>query len=164
MIVGTIASPGFLTAINLRDILNQAFLYIILTLGQIFVIILGNTDLSMSTTMIVAGLLGLTVMNSGPDVLWSGLGVMLAFGLLIGTINTLVVVIGKMNPLLATYALSKILQGFALSTSPRPLSPSTDIFKNMVKMNFTGFPLVLFVATALILIMTIILKHTPLGR
>jgi len=55
LIVGTLISQRFLTPINLRNMFLQSFVYILLSMGQLFVVISGNTDLSMSATMTVAG-------------------------------------------------------------------------------------------------------------
>jgi len=83
---------------------------------------------------------------------------------LIGTISSTIVVIGKMNPMIATYGISIILQGVALMITPRPLSPSPDIFKNIVKGTFLGLPLILYIGAFLIAVTIIIFKYTSLGR
>lgn len=164
MIVGTLTLPNFLSFINTRNILNQSFLYILLTLGQILVIIHGNADLSMSATMTVAGLLGLTIMKSGEGMLVPGILAMIVFGILIGIIIASIVVIGKMNPLIATFAIGMVLQGVALIITPRPISPSPDIFKNIVRATFLGLPLIFYIGLVIIIVFAVILKFTSLGR
>lgn len=164
MIIGTFVFPGFLTFINLQNILNQSFLLILLTLGMIFGIIHGYADISMTATMTVSGLIGLTIMQSGDGMLLPGVLAMLAFGVLIGTINSSLVVLGKMNPLIATFAIGIMLQGLALIITPRPISPAPDIFKDIVRGTFLGLPLILYIGAFLIIVMSIILKYTSLGR
>jgi ribose transport system permease protein len=69
-----------------------------------------------------------------------------------------------MNPLIATFGMSIILQGVALIITPRPLAPSPDIFKDIFKGSFLGFPLVFFIGLVLFAVISIVLKHTPFGR
>ncbi len=164
LIVGTLISQRFLTPINLRNMFLQSFVYILLSMGQLFVVISGNTDLSMSATMTVAGVIGLTIANSGVGRTIPGLTVMLLFGILIGVINGTLILVGKMNPLIATFGMSIILQGVALIITPRPLSPSPDFFKEVFRGTFLGFPLVFFIGIFLFAVISIILQHTSFGR
>jgi len=164
LIMGSAISQRFLTPINLRNMFLQSFVYILLTMGQLFVVISGNADLSMSATMTVAGVIGLTIANSGIGRTMPALTVMLLFGILIGVINGTLILVGKMNPLIATFGISIILQGVALIITPRPLSPSPDFFKQVFKGTFLGFPYVFFIGIFLFAVINIILKHTSFGR
>lgn len=164
LLFGSIISRRFLTEVNLRNMFLQSFVYILLCSGQLFVVISGCTDLSMGATMTVAGVIGLTIANSGPDrTLWALL-VMLMFGVLVGVVNGTVILIGKMNPLIATFGVSIILQGCALIITPRPLSPSPEIFKQLIRGRILGFPYVFFIGIALFAIIQIVLNHTKYGR
>ena len=164
LIIGSMISQRFLTPINLKNMFLQSFVYILLSTGQLFVVISGSTDLSMSATMTVAGVIGLTIANSGVGRTLPGLTVMLLFGVLIGVINGTLILVGKLNPLIATFGLSIILQGIALIITPRPLAPSPDFFKQIFKGTFLGFPLVFFIGIFLFVVINIILKHTSFGR
>ncbi|MCJ7694478.1 MAG: ATP-binding cassette domain-containing protein [Anaerolineaceae bacterium] len=164
IIMGSMISQRFLTPVNLRNMFLQSFVYILLSMGQLFVVISGSTDLSMSATMTVAGVIGLTIANSGIDRTLPALTVMLLFGVLIGVINGTLILVGKMNPLIATFGISIILQGVSLIITPRPLSPSPDFFKQVFKGTFLGFPLVFFIGIFLFVVISIVLKHTPFGR
>ena len=84
LITGSLISERFFTTVNLRNMFLQSFVYILLTMGQLFVVIAGNTDLSMSATMTVAGVIGLTIANSGDGRTLPALAVMLLFGVVIG--------------------------------------------------------------------------------
>ncbi len=164
LIIGTMISERFLTPVNLRNMFLQSFVYILLTMGQLFVVISGSTDLSMSAAMTVAGVIGLTIANSGAGRTLPAMTIMLLFGVLVGLINGTLILVGKMNPLIATFGISIILRGVALIITPRPLSPSPDIFKGIFKGTILGFPLVLFIGLFLFAVISIVLKHTPFGR
>lgn len=164
LITGSLISERFLTPVNLRNMFLQSLVYILLTMGQLFVVIAGNTDLSMSATMTVAGVIGLTIANSGDGRTLPAMAVMLIFGVLIGMTNGTLILVGKMNPLIATFGISIVLQGISLIISPRPLSPSPDIFKQIFKGTILGFPLVLFIGIFLFAVISIVLKHTSFGR
>jgi len=164
LITGSMISQRFLTPVNLRNMFLQSFIYILLSMGQLFVVIAGNIDLSMSATMTVAGVIGLTIANSGDGRTLPALAVMLLFGVLIGVMNGTLILVGKMNPLIATFGISIILQGVALIITPRPLSPSPDIFKQIYKGTFLGIPWVFFIGIFLFVVISIALKHTSFGR
>ena len=164
LIMGSMISERFLTPVNLRNMFLQSFVYILLTMGQLFVVISGSTDLSMSATMTVAGVIGLTIANSGAGRTLPAMTAMLLFGVLIGLINGTLILVGKMNPLIATFGMSIILQGVALIITPRPLAPSPDIFKDIFKGTFLGFPLVFFIGIFMFAVISIVFKHTPFGR
>ena len=164
VVIGSIISPKFLSNMNIINILNQSFLYIFFTLGQIFVVIQGYVDLSMSSTMTVAGLIGLSIMAGGENMIIAGILAMIAFGLIIGLCNATIVVLGKMNSMIATYGTGIILQGLALIITPRAIGPAPDIFKDTFRATLFGLPVTLYIALIFIAGFFILLKYTSLGR
>ena len=163
-IVGIIAFPAFRSTFNLRSLVWQAFMLIPLTLGQLTVIISGGIDLSMSATMAMVGVLGLTIMLGGPEMLIPGIIAMLGMGLLIGILNASLIVKGKLNSFIATLGVGIVLQGIALIITPRPLSPSPDVFRNIASRQFMALPIVLYIAIAIVTVFWILLKKRPIGR
>ena len=83
IIVGMIAFPAFRNAFNLRNLVWQGFMLVPLTLGQLVLIISGGIDLSMSATMALVSVLGLTIMLNDPGMIIPGILAMLAVGLMI---------------------------------------------------------------------------------
>lgn len=159
-----VITPFFLKPVNLNNILWQTFVYILLTLGQLAVIIAGGIDLSISATMTVSSVIGMKLVLAYPSHPEVGILAMLAVGLLIGACNGLFVVYGKIDSFIATLAVQLILQGLALIITPKPLSPSPKILRTIANQTFLGLPIVLFLGIALVALMLLFLKRTRAGR
>lgn len=163
-IVGTITIDDFLTLGTFQSVLNRATVVGFLALGLTPVLIAGQIDLSIGSTLSMAGIttIGLQpVIGNVPAVLAG-----LAVGLLIGAVNAIIVVVFKISSLVATLATLLIFASLALLlTSSQPLSSPDPIF---------GIPLTsdllviftprsaIFVAAAIVLFVW--LRYTPSGR
>jgi ribose/xylose/arabinose/galactoside ABC-type transport system permease subunit len=135
-------SPHFLSPNNITNILSAAAVLGVLVVGQTFVLITGNFDLSTESTLGLAALFGLWLIVPALAPHWGG-GVLLnpflsivlillmgtAIGYLIGALIT----IGKMNNFIVTLAMLLILRGLMLAfTEGNATSglnyPDADVF------------------------------------
>ena len=64
----TIATPHFLTAINLASVVRQTAVINIMALGMTLVIISGGIDLSVGSILAVAGLFGTMAIKAGQPI------------------------------------------------------------------------------------------------
>src|SRR5207302_9132444 len=64
----TIATPHFLTAINLASVARQTAVINIMALGMTLVIISGGIDLSVGSILAVAGLFGTMAIKNGHSI------------------------------------------------------------------------------------------------
>lgn len=107
-------SPFFLTTRNLGNVLAATAAIAVLSLGQLLVILTRGIDLSVGSTLALASVVGalvFTSFDSGAIVLIA----MLATGLLIGAINGVVYVKGRLpHPFIITLAMLSIARGLAL--------------------------------------------------
>ena len=163
VVTGCVCSDTFLSKLNLQNMLRQSFLYILLTMGQLFVVISGCTDLSIVAISTVSGLLGMKVMLTTNNIL-PGILVMLATGIAISLVNGTLVVKAKLNPLVSTYGVSIVLTGVALLISKVPISPAPEVFGFVAKKSFLGLPIILYIGVSLFLILSFVLNHTRFGR
>lgn len=163
-ILGAVTVNDFLTIDTLQSVLDRATIVGFLALGLTPVLIAGQIDLSIGSTLSMAGITTIflqPVIGNVPAAL-AGLGV----GVVIGVINGIIVVVFKINSLVATLATLLIFASLALLvTNSYPLSSQDPIF---------GIPLTsdllavftprsaLFVLAALV--MFVWLKATPSGR
>lgn len=161
---GPFVTPFFMNAANWSNIYWQTFAYILLTFGQLIVIISGGIDLSVSAIMTVSSVVGMKLILANPNHPELGLLAMMAVGLLIGTANGLVVVYGKVNAFVATLATQMILQGVSLILTTRPISPSPKILRTIANGSFLHLPIVLYIGVALVVLLLIFLKRTRTGR
>ncbi|MFV2064172.1 MAG: ABC transporter permease [Chloroflexota bacterium] len=119
-----IGSDRFLTPINIVNILSAAAVLGVVVVGQSFVLITGNFDLSQESTLGLAALVGLWIMVPAmAPYFGGGLGippvfaivVILAMGIGIGYIAGALITYGRMNNFIVTLALLLILRGLMLA-------------------------------------------------
>ncbi|MGE3829372.1 MAG: ABC transporter permease [Parvibaculaceae bacterium] len=180
----TFQSKFFLTSVNITNILSAAAVLGILVVGQTFVLITGNFDLSSESTLGLAALFGIWLIVPAMAPNWGGglllnpylsICIILLMGGLIGWVIGLLITVGKMNNFIVTLAMLLILRGTMLAfTQGNATSglnfPPADIFywlghaalidiKDVIKI-----PVAVF-ATALVFIVGhIVLNHRRFGR
>lgn len=126
VIVASLASPDFLTAGNIRNLLSQAALLGVLAIAQFLVVISGGFDLSVAAVMALASVLLARYSGAGlPAAALLGLGA----GLVCGLVNGMTVTKGRVQPLIATLAMMGIARGLAFTVSQQSIlvkSPELD--------------------------------------
>jgi simple sugar transport system permease protein len=117
-------SPHFLTPNNITNILSAAAVLGVLVVGQTFVLITGNFDLSTESTLGLAALFGLWLIVPAAAPHWGGgillnpflsIAVVLAMGAGIGYLIGLLITVAKMNNFIVTLAMLLILRGLMLA-------------------------------------------------
>src|SRR5690348_149580 len=93
----TIATPNFLTRVNLASVARQTTVINIIALGMTLVIITGGIDLSVGSILAIAGLFGTMAMKNGHSIPFA-MAVGLLGGLICGVLNGLGVAMLKINP------------------------------------------------------------------
>jgi ribose/xylose/arabinose/galactoside ABC-type transport system permease subunit len=112
-----IASPVFLTAQNLSNVLLQTSAIGIIAVGMTFVIIARGIDVSVGAIVALASAVAVTAMKLDGQPWWLGLGLMFAVALGIGLVNGLASAYLRMPPFLVTLATMTIARGLVLSIS-----------------------------------------------
>lgn len=174
----------FLTPITLRNILSAAAVLGVMVVGQTFVLITGNFDLSSESTLGLAALLGLWLIvpnmapNWGGGMLWNpyvSIAFILIMGLVIGWVIGAFITYGRMNNFIVTLAFLLILRGAMLAfTEGNAVNglnfPPAEIFYWLgsapaVTLPWVGKISVAVVAMLLLfLIGHIVLQHRQFGR
>jgi ABC-type sugar transport system ATPase subunit/ribose/xylose/arabinose/galactoside ABC-type transport system permease subunit len=157
-------SDSFRTLMNAKNLLGQAMPFLILTLGQLVVIVAGGLDLSSGTVVAATGVLGVSFMVKNPDSVLLGVVIMLAFGLIVGLINSLLVVKAKLDSFVVTLGMSIVITGVTLIITKNPIGPSPKILRIIANREVLGIPYVLFIIIALVAVFGILMKYTALGR
>jgi ribose transport system permease protein len=107
-----LTSDVFLTSRNLLNILDQSAAVGLMACGGTLVIIAGGFDLSVGAVFAISGVVAASMAKYVDPSLALLLGVLA--GLVLGTINGLLVTLGRINPFMATLASSIIVRGIAL--------------------------------------------------
>jgi ribose transport system permease protein len=171
-IILTIATPNFLTANNIMNILRQTSINGLIASGMLVALITGGIDLSVGATAIVSACtMGLLVQRgvTNPFIL---IVMALAMGVLIGMINGLLLTKLRLpHPFVSTLATKYILAGLALVlTSSMTVAGFPDsltflgsysLFKNG---GFSGVPLAFIIVIVIFAAFHVFLNMTALGR
>jgi ribose transport system permease protein len=120
IVVYQVQSGALLTAFQLRIIVNGAMATVFAALGLTFVIVVGGFDLSIGAVISLTNVLAATLLTGSaiPDV--PLIGLLLIIGLVIGAINGLLVVFGRLQSFIVTLATMFIWSGLALLLLPQP--------------------------------------------
>jgi rhamnose transport system permease protein len=161
-------NPNFLTASNFRDILLDIAILSIVAIGQMMVILTASIDLSVSSIIgLVAMIIGLLVRdNPGiPPVLTVLIGTLL--GLVLGSINGVIVTKGRVPPIITTLGTLSIYRGLVLIFSKGEwidayrLPPS---FPRITRIPIFGVPALIIYALIIAIIFYYFLRYTRTGR
>jgi ribose transport system permease protein len=114
IVVLSVLEPVFLTTRNIGNVLAQTSVICVLAMGQLLVIVTRGVDLSVGATVALASVVGALAYGSVDNGL-AIIGVMLATGLVVGLVNGVVFVWGRMpHPFIVTLATLSVARGLAL--------------------------------------------------
>ncbi len=168
------AASNFLTLQNLVNILSYASILGIMVIGQSLILITGNMDLSMESTLGLCGLLGVWLISSRGDPQYgSGLmfnplvsiAIALGLGVLIGWINGNLITRFKINNFVVTLSMLIALRGVMyIITSGSTVYSNNASYNNIGigKLGIINYPVL--VMLALFVVAYIVLKYTQFGR
>lgn len=108
------ATPLFLTANNVGNVLDASAVIAVLAMGQLLVIVTRGIDLSVGATVALSSVVGsLVFARAGSGV--AVIAAILATGLVIGLVNGAVFVFGRVpHPFIVTLATLSVVRGLAL--------------------------------------------------
>ena len=157
-------SPVFLTAFNLTNVLRQSSLVAITGIGMAMIILTGEIDLSVGSSIAVVGVSTVWILNRFGSISLAILsGIVL--GGIIGLVNGLLVTKGKIASLIATLGMLSILRGIAFITT-KAVSFQVEVPQfGEFGSGFIGpVPVPVLVMTLLLALFHYILNHTIYGR
>lgn len=158
---------SFFTLYNLKTILSQMSITLIIALGITFVILAGSVDLSVDGVVGLAGsLLSVLVLNNKYSTNLGMLGVLISIlaGVACGFISGLIHVRLKISSFMVTYAMCAVAKGLAVMSYEGQFANITDPFLlSIPAMSFLGIPVITWIAFAVLLIAWIIQKKTAFG-
>ena len=120
----------------------------------------------MGSTLALTGAVAATLLASGTDPILA-MGAALLLGLILGTINGLIITKGRVAPFIATLATMTIYRGLTLVyTDGRPVSGLGDsvVFQMMGKGYMLGIPVPVVTTVLAFAALYFILHHTTFGR
>ncbi|HEY0857914.1 MAG TPA: ABC transporter permease [Albitalea sp.] len=112
--------PAGLNANVAQTAANKGVLLAIVAMAQTFVVLTAGIDLSVGMVMVLANCLASTIVVGSPAQVGAGVLGVLATGALCGALNGLIVVFGRLQPIVTTIATGAIFYGIALALRPVP--------------------------------------------
>lgn len=155
--------PQFATDVNITNVSRQVSVLAILSVGLLFVLIVGGVDVSVAAQLALASVFSATATDSAGVV--AGIAVALVFGLGMGLVNGLLVSVVRLSPIVVTIATAQIWFGWALlKTTSGPISPGDPSFRYLGTADVGPVPLIALVAAGALLVGQLALKRTLFGR
>ena len=157
-------SDAFLTTANLRNIVDQQSLIVLVGAATTLTLISGNFDISLSATFINASIVTALVFNdTGSALLAFGAG--MACGLVFGLVNGLLVAIVRINSFIATLASSFVFYGIGFLLSDRSIVRVEDRdFLQIARGRDWGLTNASWIAVVVVLAFWFLLERTRFGR
>jgi simple sugar transport system permease protein len=172
LVVGAILNSHFLTVSNITGIGQQASSLGVVVVGESLILLIGGLDLSLEATYGLAPMLAAWLIvpvasfGSGTE-LNPYLGILLVFavGAVIGLVNGLLIVKGRLNGFIVTLGMTILLAGIqdGIVKGQSPFNWPTA-FGWLGSANFGVVPVSLIVAAAIFLITGLFLRYHRSGR
>jgi ribose/xylose/arabinose/galactoside ABC-type transport system permease subunit len=174
VVIFSFTANNFLTLQNMINILSYASILGIMVIGQSLVLITGNMDLSMESTLGLCGLLGVWLISSRGDPQYgSGLMVppilaifiLMSVGVVIGWINGNLITRFKINNFVVTLSMLIALRGVMYIITSGSTVYSNSVFYNSIgigKLGIINYPVLIMLG--LFVVAYLVLKYTQFGR
>lgn len=152
------------------DVLVAAFtfatFFVIVGIGQMFVITLGpgNVDLSMPATITLAGSVATKLMDSQDALIALGFVAAMGCGIAVGAVNYALIRALRIPPIIATLSSSFIIQSTAIAYGRGLRIKPPPALADFTTGRILGFPVLALCVIALAALMAVVLHRTIFGR
>jgi ribose transport system permease protein len=160
----SLLSERFLSFSNFINIAQQTTTVAIIAVGMTVVMISGGIDLSVGSVAALAGAIGAGLMSrQGLPMPVAVVGALIV-GALVGFLNGLLIVPGKLPPFVATLATMAIARGLTLVyTQGRPISGLPESFTFWGTGDLLGVPSLIWVMALVFILGALLLRYTRWG-
>jgi ribose transport system permease protein len=166
LVVFAVASPVFLTPENFANIGRQTTLVSIMAVGMTLVIVSGEFDLSVGSTMALAGVVGALTMSAFADVWVVGAVAALATGAAVGLVNGVLTTWLSIPSFLITLGSLSIGRGLALLvTGTRPVNIVDERYYAIFgEGSLLGIPVPIVWTIVVVVAGIVLLHYSTFGR
>ncbi|TNC72765.1 ABC transporter permease [Rubellimicrobium roseum] len=169
VVVFTAINPAFLSLRNFGRIAIASTPALMVAIGVTFIIVMGSIDLSMEGTIAVcACVFAYFFLSWGGTLLstaWVAIPLTLLLGAVLGLLNGLVHVLLRIPSFMASLAMGFVGIGLAiLITRGEKFLIEDEVFRGLVTYRVLGFPIMVYLALAALVVAWFIQSYTRLGR
>lgn len=164
VIIFTGLKPSFFTYNNLINILVASSIVGLVAVGETFLMIAGQIDMSPGSVCAFSGVLAALLLKQGVPMPVTIL-IVLVLGALIGLLNAMLVVRLEINFFIATLATQSIFRGLAyIICDGKSISVTNSSFLKIGITSIFGIPLPVIIFLLVIIVFGVILARTRFGR
>ena len=157
--------PAGLNANVATTAANKGVLLAIVAMAQTLVVLTSGIDLSVGMVMVLANCLASSIVVGSPVQAALGVLAVLVVGLVCGAINALIVIYGRLQPIVTTIATGAIFYGVALGLRPVPGGDvETTLADALTGQLPGGIPASLVVLLGLVLVVWLPFRRSVTGR
>ncbi|MBU4362504.1 ABC transporter permease [bacterium] len=161
-------TPSFLHISNFVDILNDTAILSMVAIGQLIIIVTGGIDLSVGSSLALSGMSVALLNQYHPGIpIFVIILISIAIGLLLGSINGLLVSQAKIPPIITTLGTMSIYRGlvFVLCKGTWVSAHEmTEAFRGFPRSSFLGISSLIYVSMLIVILFLIFLNLTRTGR
>lgn len=164
----SLRAPGFASPGNLGDVLNDTAVLMLAAAAQFLILLLNGIDLSIPSMMALTGMLASMLNMASPDLpIPVMVAVALGIGLVLGSVNGLLVGYLRFPPIIATLGTIAIYRALVFVVSGGQWVSAhemSELFVSIPQRTFLGIPGILWYAGTTLVLIGLFLTFTPAGR
>lgn len=162
-IFASVRYDGFLSDYNLTTFFSYNTIFVLLALGQTFVIMTGGIDISVGSQAALCAVVAARMSHYG---LFPALIAVIVVGALTGAINGWAITRLRIPPFIVTLATQIGVRGLALIVSGNATisADSNNDFPNIYGNSFLGIPIPVWMLLAAFVLAVVVLNYTRFGR
>lgn len=165
LVVYSVISPDFFTAVNLKNIFAQTAMPVIIAMAQLIVVLTGGIDLSVSAILAYTGIITATAISEHGMSVGSAMLLAVLVGALCGVANGTLVSHFKFAPFIATLATATIVKGLMyIKCGGKTIYVDDDWFTWLGKGSLWGIPILVLLSFIILALAAAVLKFTVIGR
>lgn len=164
----TMRAPMFLSGDNIQRIVNDTVILIMVSLGQLLVILTGGIDLSVGSIIAFSGMSASLINQAQPAI---PAALILLIGVLVGTalgmVNGAIVAFGKVPPIITTLGTMSIFRGFTFVISKGQWVTAHEMsqsYMNLPHGDFLGLTNLIWWGVLVSIVMIYFSTYTRSGR
>ncbi|HVK22093.1 MAG TPA: ABC transporter permease [Actinokineospora sp.] len=160
-------NSGFLDLANLAGIGEAVTVFGLLAVVQTVIIICGALDISVGSQAGIASVVSAMAFTATGSNAFVGILAAVGVGIVVGAVNGLIIVYGRVNPVIATLATLAAYKGLAQLISggkAQGFVLDNDFFIFLARGKLAGVPVPIVILAVVALGMHILLKYTDIGR
>jgi len=142
---------------------NQCLILGLAAAAQFFAVVVRGIDLSVGAVMALTNSLASHLLDGSPGAIALGMLAVVAAGAACGLVNGLVVVFGRIQPIVVTLATASVFVGLALLLRPTPGGTVDYDLADAITLDILGVPTALVITALLIVVFWLPFRRTGLG-